>query len=172
MSRDVGLQQLQNARGVITDPLVLIFWLHSGSEERFSCSDPVALDGKNYEAVGAAVSNLVIGESAVITVPATPSRVSEVNLRTYSHQSCKLYIIPANPQEQDNFTLNQAVLALDGIISFSSFGKGTVQASVVHKNMTESKSPRINISQLANHIPPAGTVILSTKQNLELERTR
>ena len=173
MSRDLPLYQLQNASRVITSPLLLVLWAHSGTEERLSCSDTVTLDGETYSG-GIEVSNLVIGESATVVVDATAQRVFEVNAGAYRNQICKIYSISADPQQADAFESMDAVLALDGIISSSGFSEsdGTVRASIVHKNLSNRLTPAMTISQVANHIPPAGTVLVSDKQNTELERSR
>lgn len=172
MSRDLPLLQLQNAEKQVTEPLLLVLWAHSGAEETLSCSAEAVLDGRNYLATGIEVSGLVIGDSATVTIPATRDRITEVNTGTYRNQVCKIYSVAANTAQEDNFDMHEAVIALDGIIVASEFTGSEIKASILHKSVVGNLTPRNNISEVANHIPPAGTVLVSTKQNTELERSR
>lgn len=172
MSRDIQLTQYENASRAVTDPLLLLLWAHSGVQERLSCSSAATLDGQTYTAGAAEVNGLIIGESATVIVPANPERFAQVNNGTYRNQVCKIYSIAADPSKEDEFLLSDAVLALDGIIVSSEFSGGQIKAQIAHKTLTGNLTPRIKLNQLANHIPPAGTVLVSTKQNVELERSR
>tara|TARA_R110002049_G_scaffold281333_1_gene460875 strand:+ start:33860 stop:34378 length:519 start_codon:yes stop_codon:yes gene_type:complete len=172
VSRDLQKATFDNASGAVTEPLLLVLWEHSGMEESLSCTVPVTLAGRNYAATGIEVSGLSVGESATVVVPVTAARITEVNNGTYRNRPCKIYSIAANPALDDDFDLLDAVLALDGIISASEFTGSEIRASIVHKSAVGNLTPRNTISEIANHIPPAGTVLVSTKQNTELEKSR
>lgn len=172
MSREIQFTQLQRGKAQVTEPFILIMWAHSGRDERLSCSEAVTFDGGNYLATGISVSNLVVGESAVVSVPATRQRVLEVQNGTYRNKVCKIYAIAGDLSGTPVFAAYEAVLALDGVIISSEFTGSVVRAQVLHRNLLPRMAPRDNISQWANHVPPAGTVLISGKQNTELEKSR
>lgn len=151
--------QKNNLEETSTRPITILQLEHSGAIEYLSCSGVVQMDSILYSAGTASVRNIEAGRSAVITVPATATRVAETINNTWRGGICKIYAIPALPDDDAEFVLADAIFQLDGLILNSKWQGSSVTITAIQKNLDGNFTPRNRIDEYTNHVPAPGTIL-------------
>jgi hypothetical protein len=170
-SLDLTTTQQDLADASFTKPVMLVEWEFSGQEELLSTVLETVFDGRVF-LPGIKITNLQDHTSATLEVHASPERVKSIIAGTYRNRSCNIYLMIGDPNDDDVYEPEDAVVSLQGIIQKPEHVGDKITVTVLHKRFQGNFTPRGNIAEVARHIPPAGTVLVSDKENLELEKAR
>jgi hypothetical protein len=151
--------QLDNVEARATRPLYLVEIWHSGEQELYSSSGRIVYDGDVYEAGGANVAAIQDSFSATVTLPWSPSRMSEIQGGTYRKQPCIIRYIPEAPGSNDVFPAGAAITLIDGQIRSSGFSGDRVSVSVEHVSTSTRYSPNNTINEVTAFVIAPGTQI-------------
>lgn len=173
MPRHITTAQFNNLREVATRPINLIRWELSGSLELLSTSGQVTFDDEVYSAGGVDLVSIEDSVRAVLSVPADADRVAQTLGGTWRNgRICQIYAIPAMPGDSGEYTTDDGLLILDGIINRPSLQSGRVVVEVVHKFMNGRLTPRATFNEITNHIPAAGTTLTWEGETFTLKARR
>ncbi len=159
MLRDHTSQQEENVRANETRPIYLICWQHSGLLELLSCSGNVVFDSMAFNPTGTKIRSIADSQSAIITMPATAQRITEVQNSTWRDGECKIYCLPAKPASSSGYTRAESILQLNGTIISSSFSGELITVNAVQNSFDGKLSPRNRLDEFGSHMPAAGTVL-------------
>jgi len=168
--RSLTTDQQDNAELASTRPVHIVAWEHSGVEELLSCTGDITLSGQVYTAGGLKIGSILDGKSATITLPATSTRITEIQNNTWRGGTCKIYAIPSVPGDSGIYT--ESILQIDGVIQASNLQGETIRVSIIHTNLDGNYSPRDLLDDVSSHAPAAGTNILWEGDRLVLEARR
>lgn len=160
MSIGITTAQLANTSLASTRPIRVIRWEHAGYLELLSESGSIEFNGEMFSAGG--LSSLIVddGRSATITMPGTRTRIAEsVNGRWRTGKICQIYAIPALPEDDGFYDLEDGVLLLDGIIDSSEYSGGNLTIRALHKHLRGNLTPRLTFNAYSQYIPNAGALV-------------
>lgn len=172
MSDTISIDVRTRSRAVVTKPLVLIDWGHSGDVVYLSSGFQVTFNNTLYVPGDVSVTGITDGNEATLEAPATDERRQEILNDLYRNGVCKIYLISGLPDDDGVYEIEDAVLRLDGIITSSGFSGDRIRCRAVQTNTTGKISPRNLISEVANHIPASGSVFEWETKKTSLERKR
>lgn len=159
-SRELTSKQFRNVTADQTRPVNIIKWEHSGVIELLSCSGPITFEGEYYLPGGANLKNIKSGREATIEVFASQTRINECMSGAWKgRKACQIFNIPAVPTDGSAFEAVDGFLQLDGVIENSKLGKDIVTVQILHKGITQFKTPRLSYSELSTLIPPPKTIL-------------
>jgi hypothetical protein len=164
--------QRDNAQGTSTRPIIIVQIEHSGALELLSASGPVVFDSDLYSAGGLNMGGIQDGENASLSLPSTATRIAEVQNGTWRGGICKIYAIPASPDDTGEYATTDAVLLIDGLILSSAFTGSAVTVNVIQQSMTGKLTPRHTLSEVCSHIPPPGDVLTWQNSSITFESRR
>jgi len=164
--------QQTNVDAAATRPVYVVAWEHSGVEELLSCAGDIILDSKVYTAGGLNVGGIQDGRSATITLPATSTRIAEIQNNAWRGGTCKIYAVPASPSDSGIYIAAESILMMNGVITASRFRGETISVNIIHVNLDGDYSPRDLLDDVCNHIPAPGTQILWEGDRMTLETRR
>ncbi len=142
-----------------TKPLVLIQWAHSGLLELLSCGDDAALNGEKYTEGLIKLESMEANKRAVLSVPATATRLAEMQTRSWRNGACKIYSVFSAPDVSDYIT-KDVLLSIDGVIvKSSSSDLKTVKVIVEHRGLSSLMTPRNIIDEVTKNTNPAGATL-------------
>lgn len=170
--RDLSDSIVSNLEGPATKPVYLVSMEFGAMPELLSATgSAVVFDGADYGGY-VNVDNIANSQSARLSVPATASRVADLQNGTWRGGYCKLYAVPAVPNDGNSYTVAESVLVLDGTILSAKSNANTVQIDVIHKNLAGRFSPGNLFDAVCNHLPAPSTVLVWESERLVLERVK
>ena len=173
MPRVLSDAQLANVQGPSTRPVYLVDWEHSGVQELIACtSGDVIYDSMTFVAGDLRLNGIPNGRSARLSMPASAARAAETISGSWRQGLCKIYLIPALPDDEMNFAAADGILVLDGQIRTSSIETDNISVTVEHIAAGSRLSPRHTFDAVCNHLPAAGTVISWEGDTVVLEPPR
>ena len=153
-----------------TRPIYIVNLNHSGIEEMLSASGAVIFEGMNYTAGGVKVRGITGSRDAAVVLPWSAERVNEVQNGLYRGGTCKIWAIPAAPDDSVlTFTEDDAVLIMDGEIRASRFSGNEITLTVIHINNGNIFTPRNTIAEVTAFAVAPGTPIVWEGQTVQLE---
>lgn len=156
-----------------TKPLFVCEIAHSGTPELLSASGEVVYDGRIFAAGGCRVTAISDASSATIELPWSPARVNEVETGAWRNGICKIWAIPALPDDVEQvYGAADGILMLDGQIKSSGFSGDRISVNATHVSALARLSPRHTFEAVCNHIPAAGSTITWEGDVLTLESRR
>lgn len=163
--RSLSSGQLTNLAASQTRPIFIVEWQHSGSTEYISCSGDITYGGQVYVSAnsspnygGVNISRIEGSKTATLTLPATSTRITEVQNGTWRQGTCIIRAIPGLPGDSGTYTSSpeQGILILDGIIESSSFSGEIITVQAKCKYYSGDIFPFLQLSEVANWIPAVG----------------
>lgn len=173
MPRTLSPTQFANARATSTRPVRLIRWEHSGALELLSGSGDIIFDGELFTAGGFSTVTVEDGRSATITLPATQARVQEMLSGNWRNgKLCQVYCVPGVPTDAGEYTLEEGLLELDGVIDASQYANGVLTVSAIHRYRRGNLTPRVTFNDFSTRIPPPGTAFIWQSESYILKSRR
>lgn len=172
MSRTLTASQIANTKEIATRPVLIVRLAHSGSTELLSASGDIVFNGELYQEGGFTLDGIRNGDSASLTLQATPARVAEVTSGAWRHGVCQIYLIPGVPEDSGEYAAAAGVQMLDGIITQSSYNAGRIAVSAKQISLSGNYTPRNLIGEVCSFIDPPGTVLGWQGDNIVLESRR
>lgn len=169
MPRDLTEAQLTNLALPSSRPVYCVWIEHSGMIELLSSAGDVVFGGLPFTAGGVNIKRIQDSQSATIELPATPTRIAEVQNGTWRYKPCYIFVIPGTPSDSGVYATAEGLTLLSGIIDDSKFSENVVTVTVIHQNLDGNYTPRNLYDEVCNHIPAPGTVITWDSETLVLE---
>jgi hypothetical protein len=159
MARTLTATQQTNVDAAATRPIYIIEWTHSGSTEYLSVTGDITYGGQAYTQGGVNISQIIDSDVATLTMPATSTRITEVQDATWRQGTCVIRTILGAPGDSGTYTASpdQALVIMDGNIQSSRLNGEVITVTVKNKYFAGALCPRLRLDQVANHIPPVGT---------------
>jgi len=164
--RSLTSTQLSNLAAEQTRPIFLVEWAHSGTTEYLSCSGTVTYGGQTYYGAGGAspdiygvnITRLEGSKAAQLQMPATSTRITQVQNGSWRAQSCIIRAIPGLPGDSGTYSASpdEGILILDGIIETSALNGEVVTVTAKSKYYQGEIFPSFQLSDVASHIPAVG----------------
>lgn len=158
MPRNLTPDFVDNTEATATRPLFVVKINHSGTEEYLSCIGAVTFDGDSYVAGGAEISGLS-DSMATIRLPATSTRIGEVQDSDWRGGICVVYALYYDSMTDVVFAASDGVPIIDGLIDSSGFSGDFVTIVAKHKNLLGKNTPVLTFDDACNHMPVPGEVL-------------
>lgn len=164
--------QEANASLQATRPIYLIELEHSGTVELYSTSGDVVYDSRTFTGGGANLSSISNTREVTLEVPWSPERMTEIQGGQYRGGVCKIWYIPATPDDSSIFSASDGVLLIDGEIRSSRFAGNRVTITATHINNSAVYSPRNTLDEVTSYAAPPGYQIKWEGEIIVLEASR
>lgn len=170
---ELSSSQRVNLDLTATRPVYVARIAHSGFEELLSGTGRVVFDGEIYAAGGISIKSITDNQTATLELPVTAARMGDIQNGTWRNGVCKIYAIPASPDDDGEFEASAGMLVLDGFIDSSNYSGGDrITCNATQTGMGRNLTPRNTLSEVCNHINPPGTVLAWQDDKLTLESRR
>ena len=104
MARTLNSTQQTNVEAGSTRPIYLVEWQHAGTTEYLSCSGDVTYDGQLYSEGGLTITSLEDSKTATLVLPATATRVTQIQNNDWRLGICKITAILAAPSDTPTYS--------------------------------------------------------------------
>lgn len=166
--RNISGTQLTNVEASQTLPIFLLEWQHSGSTEYISITggDVIynsqiyvgANSSPNYG--GVRIASIKDAKQATLAMPATSTRVGEVQDYDWKDGTCIITYIPLAASDSRSpiatYASSEGLILFDGIIDSSSLNGEVITVTARNKYFDGALVPKFQLSDVADSIPPVG----------------
>lgn len=170
MARDLSSAKQANIEAGATRPIYLVEWQHSGLTEYLSCSGDITYDGQAYTAGGLTISSMEDGKTATILLPATSTRIAEIQNNTWRLGICKITAILAAPGDSPTYAAADGDLMLDGVIEQTTFSGELISVIAKCKYYRGALVPRFTFDDVVSVVPAVGSTSEWEGENYSYEQ--
>ena len=170
MARTLNSTQQTNVEAGSTRPIYLVEWQHAGTTEYLSCSGDVTYDGQLYSEGGLTITSLEDSKTATLVLPATATRVTQIQNNDWRLGICKITAILAAPSDTPTYSASDGVLMLDGVIEQTSFAGETISVIAKCKYYTGALVPKFTYDDVVTETPAVGTTSTWEDENYSYEQ--
>ena len=166
MSRIPSITQRTILASDATAPIYLIDIDLTG-EQHLSTNGTHLIDTTLYESGEVSLQSIDGFETARIFIPRTAERDAAILAGGWRGKECRIWLLPSEGGEEP--TQGERILLLDGVLDAAE-SLEWAEVTVVHRAFLARWAPWIRIAPpIANHLPPAGSVLEWEGERVTLE---
>ena len=152
-------------------------------QEYLSTNGDILVDSNLFKGSDIGIRSASDWSSASLKFNPTTSRLATIISGGWQGNPCRIYLLPRvnylglyeDDYVEEEYGVNgedisDKILLIDGVITSATAGDTQISVEVTHKSFVGKWTPRLRItSQIANHLPQDGTVVVWEGDNYVLE---
>jgi len=166
---DLTSTEQTNVEAGATRPVYLVEWRFAASVEYLSCSGAITYDSQVYTEGGLKLISREDGKTATLSLPATSSRVAQIQANTWRGGICKITSILASTADGPTYALAVGHLVLDGVIEKASFSGEVITVIAKCKYYRGALVPRYVYDDVTS-TPAVGSTSTWESENYSYEQ--